>query len=48
MFMINSCTKGAGELRKDSEVHHHCIWSDMKESTLFIGGWLNCEDTKFG
>lgn len=46
MFMINSCTTGAGELHKDSEVHHHCIWSDMKKSTLFIGDGLNSEGTK--
>jgi len=46
MFMINSCTKGAGELHKASEVHHYCMWSDVKESTLFVGDWFNCEGTK--
>ena len=46
MLVTSNCTKGAGEVHKASEVHHHCLWSDMKGSTLFIGDWFNCEGTE--
>jgi hypothetical protein len=46
MVTINSCAKETGKWRKDSELHYHSIWDDMKESTFFIGDWSNCEGTK--
>jgi hypothetical protein len=46
MFITNNCDKGAGELNKASEIHQPCMWSDMKEHTLFIGDRFNCEGTK--